>query len=66
MTSKIKIFGQKFADFDHFVGGKSRFLDIFEVVLEFFRKCLGIVFEVRRPTFGFIFSSKVVRNGPKN
>ena len=44
--------------FDHFGGRKSRFLDFFKVVLELFRKCLGIVFDLKRPTFGGIFSSK--------
>ena len=29
---------------DYFEGQKSRFLEIFKVVLELFRKCLGIVF----------------------
>ena len=36
---------------------KSRFFDFFKVVLEF-RKCLGIVFGLKIPTFGYIFSSK--------
>ena len=44
--------------FGHFGGQKSRFLDFFKVVLELFRKCLGIVFGLKRPTFGGILSSK--------
>jgi len=39
-------------------GLKSRFLDFFKVLLELFRKFLGIVFDLKRPTFGCIFSSK--------
>ena len=46
------------AIFDQFGGRKSRFLDFFKVVLELFRKCLGIVFDLKRPTFECIFSSK--------
>ena len=44
--------------FDNFVERKSRFFDFFEVVLELFMKRLGIVFDLKRPTFGGIFSSK--------
>ena len=44
--------------FDHFLGQKSHFLDFFKVVSELFRKCLGIVFDLKRPTFVCIFSSK--------
>ena len=33
------------------MGQKSRFLDFFKVVLELFRKCLGIVFGLKMPTF---------------
>ena len=44
--------------FGQFGGRKSRFLDFFEVILELFRKCLGIVFDLERPSFGGIFSSK--------
>ena len=59
-------FGSKFCSFwpiwgvvfDHFGGQKSRFLDFFKVVLELFKKCLGIVFVLKRPTFGFIYTSK--------
>ena len=42
--------------FGHFRGRKSRFLDFFQVVLELFRKCLGIVFDLKRPTFGGILT----------
>ena len=51
LTSETVVFG-------HFGARKSRILDFFEVVLELFRKCLGIVFDLKRPTFGCIFSSK--------
>ena len=44
--------------FGNFWGGKSRFLDFFKVVLELFMKCLGIIFELKRPTFWGIFSSQ--------
>ena len=44
--------------FDHFWGQKSRFLDFLKVLLELFMKCLGIIFGLKRPTFGCIFSSK--------
>ena len=36
--------------FDYFGGQKSRFLDFFKVVLELFKKCLGIVFDLKRTT----------------
>ena len=66
MTPKIEIFGQKFAHFDGsegsfltILGGQeSRFLDFFKVVLELFKKCLGIVFDDKMSIFGCIFSSK--------
>ena len=45
--------------FDHFAGPKSHFLDFFKVVLELFGKCLGIVFDLKRPTFG-VFSARKV------
>ena len=44
--------------FDNFGGRKSRYLDFFKVVLELFRKCLGIVFGFVGPTFGCIFTFK--------
>ena len=44
--------------FDHFGGQKSRFLDFFKVVLELFRKCLGIVFGLKRPTF-ILFANRI-------
>ena len=37
---------------------KSNFLGLFKVVLELFRSCLGIVFGLKKPTFGCIFGSK--------
>ena len=37
---------------------KNRFLNFFRGFLELFRKCLGIVFSLKRPTFGSIFSLK--------
>ena len=62
MTSKIKILGQKLAlwegHFDHFGVQKSRFLDFLKVVLEMFRRCLGIVFGLKSLTFSCIFSPK--------
>ena len=65
MNSKIKIFGQKFAhlavlrdNFWPFWGRKSRILNFFRVVWELFRKCLGIVFGLKMPTFECILSSK--------
>ena len=42
----------------HFGGQKSRILAIFKVVLELFKKYLGIVFRLRRPIFKCIVSSK--------
>ena len=33
-------------------------IDFFKVVLDLFRKCLGIVLKLKRPNFGCIFSSK--------
>ena len=35
-----------------FDGRKIRFLDFFKVVLELFKKCLRIVFGVKRPFLG--------------
>ena len=66
MNPKIENFSQKFEPLltfgrfivGHFGGRKSHFLDFFKVVLELFGKCLGIVFDLKRPTFGCIFSSK--------
>ena len=37
--------------FGHFRGRKSCILDFFKVVWELFRKCLGIVLGLKRPTF---------------
>ena len=51
--------------FDHFGGQKSRFLDFFKVVLKLFRKCLGIVFGIKRRTFACSFSSKGVFKWPR-
>ena len=66
MTPTIEIFGQNFAHFgmflgvifDHFRDRKSHFLDFIKVVFELFGKCLGIVFDLKRPTFVCIFSLK--------
>ena len=44
--------------FDHFQCQKTRFLGFLKVVLEMFRSCLGIIFRLKRLTFGCIFSSK--------
>ena len=41
----------------HFGGQKNRILAIFKVVLELFKKYLGIIFDIKRPSFGSIFSS---------
>ena len=64
MTSKIEIFSQNLTTFDQFegsflaiLGSKKSFSVLFQN-LELFRKCLGIVFNLKRPTFGGIFSSK--------
>ena len=40
------------------VGYSPKVSDFFEVFLALFGKCLGIIFDARRPTFGGIFSSK--------
>ena len=62
MTSKIKILCQNVAlweaNFDHFGGQKSRFLDFLKVVLEMFRSCLDIIFGLKSLTFKCIISSK--------
>ena len=42
---------------DDFQSQKSNFLDFFKVVLDLFRKCLGIVFGHKGPTFGCIVHS---------
>ena len=61
-TSKIKFFCQNLAServiLGLFWGQKVTFLDFSKVVQELFRKCLGIVFGLKRPTFGCICSSK--------
>ena len=59
MTLKTETLGQNFAHFGQFEGSfltilevkKSRFLHIFKVVLDLFRRCLGFVFGVKRPIF---------------
>ena len=43
--------------YGNFVGRKSRFLVFSKIVLEFFRKCLGIVFDLKRPTF-IVFATR--------
>ena len=50
--------------FGHFGGQKSRFLDFFKVVLDLFRKCLGIVFGFLGPTFACSFTWSI--NDPDN
>ena len=66
MTPKIEISNEKFAHSGHFKGSrpfwgsKNSFLDFFEVFFELFTKCLGIVFGLRRPTFGYIFDSRLI------
>lgn len=37
---------------------KNRFLDFLEVFFGLFRKCLGIVCALKKPTFGYILTSK--------
>ena len=39
--------------FDHFGDRKNRFLEVFEVALELFEKCLDIVFGIKIPTFEY-------------
>ena len=62
MTSKINILAQILAlcegHFDHFQGLKTHFLGFLKVGSELFRSCYGIVFELKRPTFKFVFRSK--------
>ena len=45
------------AHFDIFSGQKSRFLDFWEIVLELFGSCLGIIFDRLRSNFWYIFDS---------
>ena len=67
MTPKIENVGLNFAHFDrferlffaHFGGRKSHILDFSKVVLDLFRKCLGIVFGIKRTTFDCIFNTKL-------
>ena len=40
-------------------GPKSRFLDFFDVVLELFKKCLGIVFDLKGLLLGVFLALKV-------
>ena len=62
MTPKFEIFCQNFTlwdgNFGQFAGKKSYFLAFFKNILELFRKCLGIVFVLRRPSFWCIYTSK--------
>ena len=65
MTPKIEIIGQKFAHFGTFegsfrlfLGSKKSFSGLFKVVLEVYRKCLGIVFDLKGLLLGYFFSSK--------
>ena len=60
MTSKIKIFGQKFEQLLSFervildcFGGRKSIRNLNFKVSKLFRKCLDIVFRVKRPTFVF-------------
>ena len=58
---KIEIVGQILVflegHFDDFLDQKSRYLDFLIFGLEFFRRCLGIVFGLKRPLFASIFGS---------
>ena len=56
MDLKLYTFGYIDTVFWPFWGEKSRILDFSKVVLELFRKCLGIVIGLKRPTFELIFS----------
>ena len=56
LTQKLTLLAKLTYVFWPFWRSKSRFLDFFKVVLELFRKRLGIVFDLKRPTFGCIFS----------
>ena len=62
MTPKFEIFCQNFTlwdgNFGQFAGKKSYFLAFFKIILELFRKCLGIVFVLKRPSFWCIYTSK--------
>ena len=66
MTPKIEIFGQNLlilevlmGYFHNFWGQEIRFLEILKVVLQLFKNCKGIIFDLKRPTsFLCIFSSK--------
>ena len=44
--------------FDLCEGKKSRSVDFSQYFIELVRKCLGVVFDLNRSTFGCIFSSK--------
>ena len=48
-----------------FGGQKSRFLDFFKFVLVLFRKCLGIVFSLKRPTFSPLGPREALKNVDK-
>ena len=52
------IFGPWEYHFDHFQGQKTRFVDFLKVVLELFKSCLGIIFDLKSHNFRCIFSSK--------
>ena len=59
--AKIELVERKWSKTRHiwpFWTRKSRFLDFFNVALELFKKCLGIVFDLKRATFGGTISSK--------
>ena len=63
MTPNIEIFGQKYAHFGGFEGSFLTILWVEKVVFwtfsKLFRMCLSLVFELKRSTFGSIFSLKV-------
>ena len=66
MTTQIKIFWKKFwsplhGHFDKFwpfSASNNQLFDFLNVVLELSRSCLGIIFGLKRSTFGCVFSSK--------
>ena len=58
LENNLLIFAVLRGHFRQFWGQKSRSLDFFKVVLESFRKFLSIVFGLKRPTVGCIFSSR--------
>ena len=49
-------------NFDQYGGQEGRFMDFIKVVLELFKKCLGIIFELKMHTSGCILCSKTSQN----